>query len=694
MPYSRFPFSRPARPAADGPAHRPGGLVALAAVLLLLVGVLSPLGSAGGARADESASATPSAGASRASSSTDYDTWSAVAAAVSSDLDEALTQYQSGNTAGAAATFQKAYSTSYGASNMGTVVKDTLGQDTATKQQKAFEDLRTQSYKTGNDAAIAAGVTSLKTSLTDSATALDGTGSLASPRDYAAAQAAAIATERAEIQASRKDVNKGREGRTWTEVAAEMTPLIDQAVDKASNGDSRGGADLINKAYYGYYEKLGFEKTVMAAISGNRVSQVENQFKVVRQAMVNGADVSEITADAEQLKNMLTEDAGILDGGAAASVNPVKAFFTGSFGQAFIILLREGLEAILVVAAVIAYLVKAGMRDRVKFIYAGILLGLVGSGVVAVLFAVLYDSSDSHQEILEGVVALIAMAMLLFTSNWMLSKSSVSAWNAYVKDKTEASISTGGFWALASLSFLAVFREGAETVLFYEALFTMNPSGSASIWQGFAAAAICLVVIFLLIRFTSVKIPLRPFFAITSLVMAVLVVIFAGGGVHALIEGDLVPASYLPGWPTYDYLGLYPYKQTLIAQAVMAAVVIVLFIVSAVRRRREDRVRAATAAGADKEVGAKAGGGALTASAASADAAAPEEGSDGSAAPEEGSDGSAAPEGSSGSEGSEESSGPDNAEEPEDPEDPKEPEDPEDPASPDDPPSDPSSSGR
>ena len=116
-------------------------------------------------------------------------------------------------------------------------------------------------------------------------------------------------------------------------------------------------------------------------------------------------------------------------------------------------------------AAVIAYLVRAGMKDRVKFIYAGILLGLIGSGVVAVLFALLYNSADAHQEVLEGVVALIAMAMLLFTSNWMLSKSSVSSWNAYIKDRTEASISSGGFWALASLSFLAVFREGAETVM-------------------------------------------------------------------------------------------------------------------------------------------------------------------------------------------------------------------------------------
>lgn len=637
MSYSRSPLSRPAHSASDDSAYRSGAPVALAAVLLLLLGILSPLGSAGGARADESAPATPSAGASQSSSSTDYDTWSAVATAVSSDLDEALTQYQSGNTAGAAATFQKAYSISYSASNMGNVVESTIGQDTATAQQQAFTDLRTQAYTTGNDAAIAAAVASLKTSLTDSATTLDATGSLASPRDYAAAQAATIATERAEIEANRKDVNEGRQGRTWTEVAGEMTPLIDQAVDKATGGDGRAGADLVNNAYYGYYEKLGFEKTVMAAISGNRVSQVENQFKVVRQAMINGADDSEVTADAESLKSMLTEDAAILDGGAAASVNPIKAFLTGSFGQAFIILLREGLEAILVVAAIIAYLIKAGMKDRVKFIYAGILLGLAGSGVVALLFAVLYDSADSHQEVLEGVVALVAMAMLLYMSNWMLSKSSTSSWNAYIKGRTKASISTGGFWALASLSFLAVFREGAETVLFYEALFTMNPSGSAGIWQGFAAAAVCLVGIFLLIRFTSVKIPLRPFFAITSVIMAVLVVIFAGGGVHALVEGDVVPASYVPGWPTYDYLGLYPYKQTVVAQVVMATVVIVLFIVSAVRRRRDDGVGAV--AKEDKENGASE----VVASAPSADSAPAADAND--------SDDSADSEGSGSSEG-------------------------------------------
>ncbi|RAX23569.1 MULTISPECIES: FTR1 family protein [unclassified Actinomyces] len=571
-------------PFQDRPAPPPvRGAVALGALLLLLTGLVSGL--------------WPTAHA--AESDTDYDSWSAVAQAISTELDAAADSYASGDTSGAAAAFQRAYNSGYVASNLQVVTTDNLGADVVSEQQQAFTDLRQAAYATGNQETIDSGVTDLSDSLTSTTAQLDELADLADPRTYAADQAATIATQRAELQANKTRVNEGRGERSWAEVAAEMNELIDAGVDKAAAGDREGGAADVNNAYYGYYEKLGFEKTVMSAISGDRVSEVENQFKVVRKAMVGGGDIETITADAETLKGYLTEDAATLDGGAAENISPVKAFLTGSFGQAFLILLREGLEAILVVAAVIAYLLKAGMRDRVKYIYAGLVLGLAGSGVVALLFAWLYDSASAHQEILEGVVALIAMVMLLFTSNWMLSKSSVASWNRYIKDKTEASISDGGFWALASLSFLAVFREGAETVMFYEALFTMDPSGSASIWQGFAAGAAVLVVIFLLIRFTSVRIPLRPFFAITSFLMAVLVVIFAGGGAHALIEGDIIPATYLPGWPTYDYLGLYPYRETLLFQAFMAALVIVLSAVSVLRHRRVDAARAAADADTD-----------------------------------------------------------------------------------------------
>ena len=575
-----------------GPPPRRVGRTALGALtaLLLLIGILGPSG--------------PHPSASADAADTNFDTWTQVAQNIGTELTEAVTTYTGGNTTGAASAFQRAYNSGYVASNMQLVTIDRLGQDVATTEQQAFDALRRASYTAGNGESITADAASLSAALLADAGRLDALSDLPGPRDYATERASTIATERASLQASRTQINEGRGERTWAEVATEMVALINSGVDKATNGDGDGGAADVNHAYYGYYEKLGFEKTVMSAISGDRVSVVENQFKVVRKAMVSGASASEIRSAADTLISYIQEDAATLDGGAAQSISPVKAFFTGSFGQALIILLREGLEAILVVAAIIAYLIKAGMKDRVKHIYAGIALGLIGSGIVAVLFAFLYNSASAHQEILEGVVALVAMGMLLFTSNWMLSKSSVESWNRYIKDRTEASISDGGFWALASLSFLAVFREGAETVMFYEALFTMDPGGAASIWQGFAVGVVLLVAIFLLIRFTSVKIPLRPFFAVTSFLMAVLVVIFAGGGAHALYEGDLIPGTYVPGWPTYDYLGIYPYRETLGFQVFMLLVVIVLSVVSVLHRRRKARaVDAESAAGSDADDG-------------------------------------------------------------------------------------------
>ena len=190
------------------------------------------------------------------------------------------------------------------------------------------------------------------------------------------------------------------------------------------------------------------------------------------------------------------------------------------------------------------------------------------------------------------------MCMLLWTSNWMLNKSSVEAWNRYIRNKTEAAVASassqvesggkiafGTVVSLAMLSFLAVFREGAETVIFYESIYSMSQD-SKGMWVGGIAAAVVLVIIFLIIRFTSVKIPIGPFFLVTSILMAVLVVIFAGGGVHALIEGDALPATYLQGVPTNDWLCFYPYVECIVAQVIAAIAVIVLFAVGFVKQRR------------------------------------------------------------------------------------------------------------
>ncbi len=523
-----------------------------------------------------------------ASGATDYDSWTQVAGSVSRQLDRGCEDYARGDRAGAASEFMGAYNVGYVGSGFVSVVGSTLGQDRRNALDGQFQALQNQAYAPDAGQALTQGSEKLKADLSAAATQLDAIQGLANPRAYAKAQQEQIKADRRRLDAAKKHRNIGKGDRTWTQVAHEMTPILDQALAQASKGQGQAGSDLVNKAYYQYYEKLGFEKNVMNAISGNRVSQVEYQFKETRMAMVAGKPAKTLVND---LKSMLVEDAAILDGGAADQVNGWTTFLTSAFGQAFVVLLREGLEAILVVAAIIAYLVKAGHKDKIRHIYWGIAAGLVASGLVALLFTLLFNGNGPQQEILEGVVALVAMLMLLYTSNWMLSKSSVESWNHYIQSRTVAAISKGSVISLALLSFLAVFREGAETVMFYQAIFAMAPGGRREIWTGFAAAAVVLVIVFVLIRFTSVKIPIRPFFIITSLLMAVMVVIFAGGGVHALIEGDLVPATYLPGVPTSDWIGLYPYTQTIGAQILAALVVVVLAIVSTRRLHKQERSR-------------------------------------------------------------------------------------------------------
>ncbi len=571
----------------------------LVLALMCMAAFVVPAADFAMADTSSSSSSTQSASSSDSASTstiyteaTDADSWTQIAGRVSDQLDEAVSDYTNGDKAGARSAAQRANNQVYAASNLANAISVT-DPDAYAQQSAAFTTFTQLTLKDGAGSDLAAQRDALEASINASAAALDADSSVSDPRTYASQRTAQIQSERRSLDANKKRVNEGRGDRTWSDVAAEMTDILDQAIAKTQTGDGRAGSDLVNTAYYQYYEKLGFEKTVMNAISGARVSLVENQFKTCRKDMVGttGASLTQTEQDVEQLKSMLTEDAGILDGGAASNVNPVKKFFNSSFGQAFLILLREGLEAILVVAAIIAYLIKTGNKPAVKFIYLGILLGLVTSGIMAVVLNIVYGASGANQELVEGWTALAAMLMLLFTGNWMLSKSSVESWNRYVHTKTEASVAAGSVLSLALLSFLAVFREGAETVLFYQALLGMAAGSESQIWHGAIAAAVVLVIVFLLIRFTSVKIPIGPFFFITSLFMALMVVVFAGGGLHELIEADVFDGTFMPTWPTNDFLGIYPYVQTVAFQAVMLVIVVVLFTVSTIKRRREEAAR-------------------------------------------------------------------------------------------------------
>ena len=269
-----------------------------------------------------------------------YTTWRQVADAIAAQLNQGEQKYADGNTAGASSDFMAAYNTIYVGSNFTTVVHDTLGTDRQADHQRQFQTITSLSYTTGNSAQIAQQVVALNTDLHTAATTLDANTSLDKPDVYARKLAAQIKADRKRLDAA-KTKNNGKGARTWSEVAKEMGDILDKALAAYEHGDGAKGAGYVNDAYYQYYEKLGFEKNVMNAISGGRVSQVEYQFKESRQAMNNGEPIKQASQYVTDLKAMLVEDAATLDGGAAGKVNPFTAFVTSAFGQAFIILLRR-----------------------------------------------------------------------------------------------------------------------------------------------------------------------------------------------------------------------------------------------------------------------------------------------------------------------------------------------------------------
>ncbi|QIB69916.1 iron permease [Aminipila butyrica] len=411
----------------------------------------------------------------------------------------------------------------------------------------------------------------------------------------------------------------GQPASTWNDVVDAMEVVLETGKARYAAGDTRGAYDSINNGYYGYYETTGFERIAMGYISGSRKTEMELQFSACKAVTKNGGSTDEFNKEVDLLASMLREDAHVLDGttgsnnasnnsGASAAGGSSAAVAT--FAACFSIMLREGFEAILIVGAIVAYLVKSagddiGRRKRlVTPIYVGSIVGIVASFVLAWLLNLLKLANSASQEVIEGVTALLAVCVLFYVSNWMLSKSETDSWTSYIKTKTEKSSLLGSTFALTFTAFLAVFREGAEVVLFYQPMLSNNNVGS--VWAGFIIGCICLVFVYLAIHFLSIKIPIKPFFTATGVLMSLMSISFLGAGIKELIEGDIITMSS-PDWlawiPTndiLDVLGIYPTLQTLIPQLILLVIAIILFVIQtkknhaihleAEKKRAEERI--------------------------------------------------------------------------------------------------------
>src|SRR6195256_2249516 len=237
---------------------------------------------------------------------------------------------------------------------------------------------------------------------------------------------------------------------------------------------------------------------------------------------------------------------------------------SSAFIQAAVILLREGLEAMLVIAALAGYLTKAGAGHRIQALYAGSLVAIGASIVAAWLFAVL--NSGEHSDVLEGIIILLAASLMLYVSGWLMVKQDPRGWQDYLAHKAGSALAQDTVWAVAALAFLAVFREGAETVLFINALAAAEGGWSVGLFAGLGAATIGLVVLFYFINLIAQKIPLRPLFIITSAFLFAMAIKFIGEAGQEFQEQAIVSVTEIKGGTILSAIGLNPTVEALSIQ--------------------------------------------------------------------------------------------------------------------------------
>ena len=399
----------------------------------------------------------------------------------------------------------------------------------------------------------------------------------------------------------------GSRYKSWTEASETIISLIDTA-EEAYNGRDYGAAiDNIDTAYFSVYEDSGFSRKIYTALGTEDRLAVDAAFTALRDvpedALSTGKFKSNPWKTARNTLKKVTKNAAArideLEPPAAAepaetAVKETPAENTGelvkwgNFWGAFGIIVREGLEAILVIAAIIAYLVKSGNRSSLKHVYIGALAGIVASFAAAVALYFVKQAAVAGgmaQELIEGITALIAVCVLFYVSNWMISKSEAAAWTGYIDRKVQSGVEKRSAFTLAFTAFLSVFREGAEVVLFYQPmLFGDDASHVNMVIWGFLAGCVLLVFVYLAITKLSIKLPIKVFFTATSILMAVMCVAFLGSGIKELAEGGAFElVNRVAGVPENDVvqvLGIYPYLETLVPQIILTMILIITFLMA------------------------------------------------------------------------------------------------------------------
>ena len=261
--------------------------------------------------------------------------------------------------------------------------------------------------------------------------------------------------------------------------------------------------------------------------------EIEGQMAAFRNLLRHSAPLSKITHQQTELDEMLAQAQQVMAQQGLSS--------TGAYTSALVILLREGLEAILVLAALFAFLIKTNRRDALPYVHAGWIAAVAAGAATWRASVALFTISGAMREITEGIAALAAAGILFYVGFWMHSKTNAKQWQQFIEGSVDKALKGTTLWSMTGLAFISVYREMFETILFYQAIWVQtDTAGHSMILAGMLSAAALLILGWFILKY-STRLPLRQFFAVTGAFLFLLAVVFAGKGIAALQEAGNIP---------------------------------------------------------------------------------------------------------------------------------------------------------
>jgi high-affinity iron transporter len=342
------------------------------------------------------------------------------------------------------------------------------------------------------------------------------------------------------------------------QVMTEVRGLLADSLVKFKENKLEDAAETAFDAY------MTYEKVESNLLTRDRDLgiKLESAFSRYRGEIKRGATLEHV----EKLNSEILLD---LSKGLELLKNEVG--FSGLFIQSLSIIVREGFEVILIIAALIAFLRKSRNEARIKNIHMGVVAGIIASFLTAYIIHEILHLSAVSQEALEGWIMIVAVAILFSVSYWLVSKIDNKKWQEYINKKMRGALSKGNALTLSAVGFITVYREGFETVLFYKALFLYAGESTSGIISGFFAGCVVLAGVFYLINYLGLRIPIKWFFGFTSALLYYMAFTFMGKGIHVLQMGEQVSMTLAENLPSISWLGMYPTWETFIGQAILFA---------------------------------------------------------------------------------------------------------------------------